>query len=730
MAKKNITLSESQKIVEAIAPSNHAPLSIEALTSKIKTGSATFYDVLMYNLNLQGLDVSKGVVEANKNNQRFLDVVAEYGKDKDGMSLKGFIKYYNALDSKNLLNENYWETTKDLNSFRNRVLTKGKQKLENNVSTTLISLDKLVFGIAPASIKGEDRLEFRGSDKKTQRQWQFLSQTRNVKKFKRLPNKPVDAIGPIIKGISQIPDGDMKSVLLLQLLHPGRNISHYDITMSKEVSESRVNKSGESTAIRPYIAEELIDGKKMYTLNVPLDAAEAKSSGGSGRKYTYDRVIPGDILQIILGEQYENAQNENRKFLFKNSINSSSTYTAVKTYITPLLKPLESIMGREFTGSRDIRKMAIISMITGTDNKMATHLLSGHELTQALSRELNSDILATNYFTPFGLDPYKTDATMKLHEHYIANLLGFDNLLDVIGPEGANIDTKNLSIDAQVDVVKPGNLKALETINQSTEIKNSQLNSEQKEDKKQRVKNKNVEANKSSELILETKNREISEQKQKRTKADRETKNNIKNTLILDGEIDDIKSERGAAVEKESQEYGDKVSKDMDEYYKDKPGWKKNKRGSWVKDTSNLGHNKGPKLSVSIGISGLVGYGLLTAPGETVASEVASTSTYVGVKTTGASLAKTLGGIGLRKTGIATLTAANPVAGLGAIVAGESFFPTEVADATLEGAEDYNRGMRMAETRKDLGIEGGELMGSSTTIEEDQTAEAMKDLGF
>ena len=174
MAKKNITLSESQKIVEAIAPSNHAPLSIEALTSKIKTGSATFYDVLMYNLNLQGLDVSKGVVEANKNNQRFLDVVAEYGKDKDGMSLKGFIKYYNALDSKNLLNENYWETTKDLNSFRNRVLTKGKQKLENNVSTTLISLDKLVFGIAPASIKGEDRLEFRGSDKKTQRQWQFF----------------------------------------------------------------------------------------------------------------------------------------------------------------------------------------------------------------------------------------------------------------------------------------------------------------------------------------------------------------------------------------------------------------------------------------------------------------------------------------------------------------------------------------------------------------------------
>ncbi len=46
-------------------------------------------------------------------------------------------------------------------------------------------------------------------------------------------------------------------------------------------------------------------------------------------------------------------------------------------------------------------------------------------------------------------------------------------------------------------------------------------------------------------------------------------------------------------------------------------------------------------------------------------------------------MAKTLGGIGLRKTGIATLTAVNPAAGLGAIAAGEAFFPTEAADSEM-----------------------------------------------
>ena len=682
MAKKK-TLSEAEKIVEAIAPDNYRPLSMEALTTKIRTGSATFYDVLMYNVNLQGLDVSKGVVEFNKNNQKFLDIVAEYGKDRDGMSLKNFIKYYNALNSKNLLDENYWETTKDLDSFRNRILPKGRTKVENHVSTTLISLDTLVFGLAPASVKGEYREQLKGSDKSGLKKWQFLAQDRKVKKFTRLPDKPVDAIGPIIKGISQISNPDMKSALLLQLLHPGRNISHYEITMSKEVSESRVNKAGESTAIRPYIAEEIIDGVKKYTLNVPLDASEAKAAGGSGRKYTYERVVPGDILQIILGEQYKNAQKENRKFLFKNNINSTSVYTAVKDHITPQLKPLESVMGREFTGGSDIRKMAIISMITGTNNKMATHLLSGHELTQALARELSSDILATNYFTPFGLDPYKTDATMKLHEHYIASLLGFDNLLDIIGPEGANIDSGKLSIDAQIDVVKPGDRAALETINKPTVIKNSQLNSAQKEDKSKRIETKNEEANKTAELMSEEKKTKIAKVRKEGAEAKRETKQAEKDTLILDGEIDDIKNEKQNVIDKESQEYGDKVSNEMDEYYKNKPGWKKNEKGNWVKDTSNIGHNRGPKLSVAAPVAGLVGYGLLTAPSETVASEVASTATYTGVRTTGASLARTLGGIGLQKTGIATLSAVNPVAGLGAIAAGEAFFPTEAADTEM-----------------------------------------------
>lgn len=683
MAKTKKTLSEAEKIIEAIAPDSYAPLSAEALKTKIRTGSATFYDVFMYSVTLQGLDVSRGVVETNKNNQKFLDIVAEYGKDQDGMSIKNFIKQYNALDSKNLLDENYWETTRDLDSLRNRILSKGRTKVENNVSTTLISLDTLVYGLAPASVKGEYREQLKGSDKPALRQWQFLAQDRKVKKFKRLPNKPVDAIGPIIKGISQIPNNDMKSALLLQLLHPGRNVSHYEITMSKEVSEARVNKAGESTAIRPYIAEETIDGLKKYTLNVPLDASEAKTAGGSGRKYTYERVVPGDILQIILGEQYKNAQKEKRKFLFKNNINGTSVHTSVKNYIAPQLKSLESVMGREFTGGSDIRKMAIISMITGTDNKMATHLLSGHELTQALSRELSSDILATNYFTPFGLDPYKTDATMKLHEHYIASLLGFDNLLDIIGPEGANIDSGKLSIDAQIDVVKPGDKVALEAINKLTEIKNSQLNSTQKEDKKKRIETKNEEANKTTELMSEEKKTKIEKVRKEGAEAKRGTKQAEKDTLILDGEIDDIKNEKQNVVEKESQEYGDKVSNEMDEYYKNKPGWKKNEKGNWVKDTSNIGHNMGPKLSIAAPIAGLVGYGLFTAPGETIASEVASTTAYTGVKTTGASLAKTLGGIGLRKTGIATLTAVNPAAGLGAIAAGEAFFPTEAADSEM-----------------------------------------------
>jgi len=730
MAKNKKTLSEAEKIVAAIAPDNYTPLSAEALKTKIRTGSATFYDVLMYNVTLQGLDVSKGIVEVNKSNQKFLNIVAEYGKDQDGMSIKNFIKQYNSLDSKNLLNENYWETTRDLDSLRNRILPKGKTKVVNNLSTTLISLDTLVYGLAPASVKGEYREQLKGSDKAALKQWQFLAQERGVRKFTRLPNKPVDAIGPIIKGISQIPNNDIKSALLLQLLHPGRNVSHYEITMSKETSEARVNKAGESTAIRPYIAEEIIDGVKKYTLNVPLDASEAKTSGGSGRKYTYERVVPGDILQIILGEQYKNAQKENRKFLFKNNINSTSVYTAVKDYVTPQLKSLESVMGREFTGGSDIRKMAIISMITGTNNKMATHLLSGHELTQALSRELSSDVLATNYFTPFGLDPYKTDVTMKLHEHYIASLLGFDNLLDIIGPEGVNIDSGKLSIDAQIDVVKPGDKAALETINEPTNIKNSQLDLTQKEDKKKRIEIKNKEANQNTELMSEKKQAEIEKIRRQGAEDKKVTKQTQKDTLILDGEIDNIKNEKQNVVERESKEYGNKISNEMDEYYKNKPGWKKNEKGNWVKDTPNIGHNMGPKLGIVAPISGLVGYGLVTAPGETVASELASTTAYTGVKTTGASLAKTLGGIGLRKTGIATLTAVNPVAGIASVVAGESFFPTTLAGATLEDAEGYNRAVRMEKIRKDLGIESGELTRSSTTIEEDQTSEAMRDLGF
>ena len=94
-----------------------------------------------------------------------------------------------------------------------------------------------------------------------------------------------------------------------------------------------------------------------------------------------------------------------------------------------------------------------------------------------------------------------------------------------------------------------------------------------------------------------------------------------------------------------------------------------------------------------------------------------------------------------------------PLLAVGLIGAGSEFIDTEAAPFDLPDAlspiglepspvasemfemrgynpEGYDREMRMGETRKDLGIEGGELMGSSTTIEEDQTAEAMKDLGF
>ena len=230
--------------------------------------------------------------------------------------------------------------------------------------------------------------------------------------------------------------------------------------------------------------------------------------------------------------------------------------------------------------------------------------------------------------------------------------------------------------------------------------------------------------------MSEKKQAEIEKIRRQGAEDKKVTKQTQKDTLILDGEIDNIKNEKQNVVERESKEYGNKISNEMDEYYKNKPGWKKNEKGNWVKDTPNIGHNMGPKLGIVAPISGLVGYGLVTAPGETVASELASTTAYTGVKTTGASLAKTLGGIGLRKTGIATLTAVNPVAGIASVVAGESFFPTTLAGATLEDAEGYNRAVRMEKIRKDLGIESGELTRSSTTIEEDQTSEAMRDLGF
>ena len=659
-----------------------ALLPKEDLISRLKDGTATVHEALMYTLHERGVVIPKEYIEAVRKLDpakaiQFENIANDFPPSSiEPFQVGTFEKYLKAFSGggRDLLDEPYFSVTKieNLSQFKT---TTGR--LVADFSTTLTNVDKYVFGLPD-----NNAVRYGRGQPLSAKMSGLFKQPRGSRQIPAWPSEK-KVYKSLMDGVRKIPDAEIRKAIFLELVYPARPTSHSEMTLNYETSASRMGKNSHIVAAKPYVVKSS-DGK--ISLNMPFEEASDSTTKsikqGVGKKTVRARVIPGDLLQLILNEQREyivNAPIEtipNKNYLFSNNVTVQNLSRDIRLYVNPeFLQYKTEMLNREISSIADIRKMSLSSMADSLKMPEEAHLLSGHTLTSTQVQKYQSEMLGKVYVTPYDTGAQSpTNKALILMEHHIANMLGFEDLTTMAGPHGFDI-IQDLDIvkAVKIETIKPDTVDISKKLENPVNYKEKILSFEDKTDidaaSMQNEHNRNL-ASKDQTAKLEESiaKREASTSGYKLKKQEDIKKTNILKTENKDATDKKLKTKNLEA--KETDNFIDNMFDDgIDDIVDD--------------GTSNIGHNKPPtKLERTLtgGIERLTNPSTYTNIAENVAEAAVDPDTY-------------------KKIGLLALGAVNPFNKLKYIhKAGKMLIPrTKLdasAEASIEGVDTVTRDYR------------------------------------
>lgn len=572
---------------------NGALLPKEDLISRLKSGTATMHEALMYTLHERGMIIPKEYIEAVRKLDpekaiQFENIAKDFPPaSTDPFQVGTFEKYLESLSSKgrDLLDEPYFSVTnlENLSQFKNE-----KGMLPQKLSTTLTNIDRYAF-----SLPDNNAVRLGRGERLSASMSGLFKQPRGNRKIPAWPSEK-KVYGALMAGIKNIPDPEIRKAIFLATVYPARPSSHVETTLNYGTSSSRMGKTNHIIAAKPYVS---VDEGGKISLTMPFedetDSATKATKQGVGKKTVMPRVIPGDVLQIMLNEQRDYIINSpietvpNKNYLFSNKVNIQTLSDNIKLYVNPeFLKYKTEMLNREINSIADIRKMSLSSMADSLKMPEEAHLLSGHTLTSTQVMKYQSEMLGKVYVTPYDTGTKSpTNKSLLLMEHHIANLLGFNDLMDMAGPEGFDIigDLDKVK-SVKIETIKPDTVDISKKLENPVRYKEKVITSEKK-------------ANIDAESIQNENNRNLSAKEQAATVEENIAKKEASTSEYKLKKQENIK--KTDALKTENKTTADKKLKTKNLEVKEADDFIDNMFDDGINDVvddgkSNIGHNKPP----------------------------------------------------------------------------------------------------------------------------------------
>ena len=406
--------------------------TLDDLTEKFKSGTATVKDSWFAKIYSQGLKIQQGAINASEMGdlkQLALDMQKRFPSQRQTKAGTGAIANQIRLMKKVFEKQGVTNSLTQL--YSTDLFKKGFDNQRSNIKSLTTAVDNVSAGLG-------------------------LKKQVTSKILKSIPTD--EMIKKVLRGIRDIPDQETKRLVLLGLF--GTRGAQVNDLVSDRILADDVE--------RPYY------DRKLGIMMGDIDITE-------GRKGLADKVPFGPFMKDVMDYQYDIATNNGKNLntsLFSKKVNLGTVinkYLFNKNGVSVLSDAEIATLGRQVNGFTDLRRMILSwSAETLGDKNLASELL-----THGSEADLDKSVTGRFYIPGKGTDITKLRAFVTGMEQNIARALGYNNYQKLI--EGLDVESYTTEISKvknfgkKVTIVEPetkivqGNVRQPNLVEQGTD---------------------------------------------------------------------------------------------------------------------------------------------------------------------------------------------------------------------------------------------------------------------